>query len=82
VKSRQIESITKAFILVFETGELAKGLSQFGTEQRLSAASFKAVGALGSFGIELGIKEIRTVRHPRRTIGVAVAHRWRGHAGQ
>ena len=36
-------------MLVFRTGdELAKGLSKFAEEQKLSAASFKAVGALSS----------------------------------
>jgi len=36
-------------VLVFRTGdELAKGLSKFAEEQKLSAASFKAVGALSS----------------------------------
>ncbi len=49
MKSRQIDQSPKTFILVFETGdELAKGLLQFATEQKLSAASFKAVGALSS----------------------------------
>ena len=45
----QIDKSPKTFILVFKTGdELAKGLSQFAEEQKLSAASFKAVGALSS----------------------------------
>jgi uncharacterized protein len=49
MKSRQIDQSPKTFILVFATGdELAKGLSEFATEQKLSAASFKAVGALSS----------------------------------
>ena len=49
MKYRQIDQSPKTFILVFETGdELAKGLLQFATEQKLSAASFKAVGALSS----------------------------------
>jgi uncharacterized protein len=44
---KQIDKSPKTFVLVFETGdELAKGLSQFAEEQMLSAASFKAVGAL------------------------------------
>jgi predicted DNA-binding protein with PD1-like motif len=39
----------KTFILVFETGdELAKGLLEFAEQEKLSAASFKAVGALSS----------------------------------
>jgi predicted DNA-binding protein with PD1-like motif len=46
---RQIEESPKTFILVFEIGdELAEGLLKFAKEQKLSAASFKAVGALSS----------------------------------
>jgi uncharacterized protein len=46
---KKIDESPKTFILVFETGdELADGLFQFAKEQRLSAASFKAVGALSS----------------------------------
>jgi uncharacterized protein len=49
MKYRQIDQSPETFILVFETGdELAKGLSDFAIEQKLSAASFKAVGALSS----------------------------------
>jgi uncharacterized protein len=49
MKYRQIDESPKTFILVFETGdELAKGLQQFAEQQRFSAASFKAVGALSS----------------------------------
>jgi predicted DNA-binding protein with PD1-like motif len=49
MKSRQIDQSPKTFILVFETGdELAKGLLEFAEKERLSAASFKAVGALSS----------------------------------
>jgi predicted DNA-binding protein with PD1-like motif len=49
MKHRQIDKSPKTFVIVFETGdELAKGLSAFATEQKLSAASFKAVGALSS----------------------------------
>ncbi len=45
----QIDESPKTFILVFKTGdELATGLSKFAEEQKLSAASFKAVGALSS----------------------------------
>lgn len=46
---RQIDTSPQTFILVFKTGdELADGLLQFAKERRLSAASFKAVGALSS----------------------------------
>src|SRR5712671_7649961 len=49
MKSKQIDQSPKTFILVFETGdELAKGLLEFAEQERLSAASFKAVGALSS----------------------------------
>jgi len=49
MKYKQIEQSPKTFVLVFETGdELAKGLLSFAQEQKLSAASFKAVGALSS----------------------------------
>jgi hypothetical protein len=49
MKSRQIDHSPKTFILVFETGdELAKGLLAFAEQEKLSAASFKAVGALSS----------------------------------
>ena len=45
----QIDQTPKTFILIFETGdELAEGLNRFAIEQQLSAASFKAVGALSS----------------------------------
>jgi predicted DNA-binding protein with PD1-like motif len=46
---KKIDETPKTFILVFETGdELADGLLQFAKEQKLTAASFKAVGALSS----------------------------------
>jgi predicted DNA-binding protein with PD1-like motif len=49
MKSRQIDQSPKTFILVFDTGdELAKGLLEFAERERLSAASFQAVGALSS----------------------------------
>src|SRR6202047_3014515 len=49
MKARQIDHSPKTFILVFETGgELAKGLLEFAKQEKLSAASFKAVGALSS----------------------------------
>ena len=49
MKSRQIDESPKTFILIFEIGdELAEGVLQFAKEQKLSAASFKAVGALSS----------------------------------
>jgi predicted DNA-binding protein with PD1-like motif len=46
---KKIDESPKTFILVFKAGdELAEGLLRFAKEQRLSAASFKAVGALSS----------------------------------
>jgi predicted DNA-binding protein with PD1-like motif len=49
MRFKQINESPRTFILVFETGdELAGGLSQFAKEQRLSNASFEAVGALSS----------------------------------
>jgi uncharacterized protein len=49
MNSRQIDQSPKTFILVFSTGdELTTGLRQFADEHKLSAASFKAVGALSS----------------------------------
>ena len=49
MKSNQIDQSPKTFILVFNTGdELAKGMLEFAEQEKLSAASFKAVGALSS----------------------------------
>ena len=46
---KKIDESPKTFILVFKIGdELAEGLLQFAKEQKLSSASFKAVGALSS----------------------------------
>ena len=49
MKHKLIEQQPKTFVLIFETGdELASGLEKFAAEQKLSAASFKAVGGLSS----------------------------------
>lgn len=49
MRYKQIDERPKTFIIVFETGdELARGLSEFASAKNLSAASFKAVGALSS----------------------------------
>ena len=46
---KKINESPKTFIHVFQTGdELAAGLLQCAKEQKLSAASFKAIGALSS----------------------------------
>jgi uncharacterized protein len=49
MRFRKIDESPQTFILVFQTGdELAEGLLRFAQEQKLSAASFKAIGALSS----------------------------------
>jgi uncharacterized protein len=49
MKFRKIDDAPQTFILVFATGdELAQSLLRFAQEQQLSAASFKAIGALSS----------------------------------
>ncbi len=49
MKFKQIDESPVTFILVFETGDkLTEGLLQFAKQRKLSAASFKAVGALSS----------------------------------
>jgi uncharacterized protein len=59
---RKIDESPKTFILVFKTGdELAEGLLRFAKEQKLSAASFKAVGALSS--VQLGWFSWETKRY-------------------
>jgi uncharacterized protein len=49
MRYRRIDAAPKTFILVFDSGdELATGLLGFAREQGLTAASFKAVGAVSS----------------------------------
>lgn len=49
MKFEQIDRAPKTFVLIFETGdELAAGLAKFAEEQRLSDASFTAIGGLSS----------------------------------
>ena len=49
MKFKQIDDEPKTFILVFQTGdELTSGLAGFAEQQKLSAASLTAVGALSS----------------------------------
>ncbi len=49
MRSKQIAQSPATFVLVFDTGdELADGLLQFAKEQKLTSASFKAVGAFSS----------------------------------
>lgn len=46
---RQIDTSPQTFALIFQTGdELADGLLQFAKQNKLSGASFKAVGAFSS----------------------------------
>jgi uncharacterized protein len=46
---RKIDESPATFVLVFKTGdELAQGLLEFAKREKLSAASFKAVGACSS----------------------------------
>ena len=53
MRHRLINEAPKTFAVIFETGdELADGLKDFATRQNLSAASFKAIGALSA--VELG----------------------------
>jgi predicted DNA-binding protein with PD1-like motif len=48
-----VDEKPKTFVLVFETNdELAQGLREFASEQKLASASFKAIGALSS--VKLG----------------------------
>ena len=64
MKSRQIDQAPKTFILVFETGdELAQGLLEFAEQEKLSAASFKAVGALSSVRLGWFSWEARSMSH-------------------
>jgi uncharacterized protein len=49
MKYQQLAESPKLFVVVFQTGdELAGGLAQFAAEQLVTAASFKAVGALSA----------------------------------
>jgi uncharacterized protein len=53
MRHRLVSKTPETYAIVFETGdELAKGLKDFAVEQELTAASFKAIGALSS--VELG----------------------------
>jgi predicted DNA-binding protein with PD1-like motif len=59
---KQVEDERKTFVLIFETGdEIATGLQQFATGQRLGGSSFKAIGALSQ--AELGWFNWETKRY-------------------
>jgi hypothetical protein len=75
MKSKQIDQSPKTFILVFKTGdELAKGLLEFAGQEKLSAASFKAVGALSSIRLGWYSWRTRSMSHRLRSI-----NRWNFH---
>jgi hypothetical protein len=49
MRYRLIDDAPKTFVVIFDTGEeLTAGLTRFATEQHLTAASFKAIGALSA----------------------------------
>jgi uncharacterized protein len=49
MRYKLVDEKPKTFVLVFETNdELAQGLKQFASDQKLASASFKAIGALSS----------------------------------
>jgi uncharacterized protein len=53
VKYKLIQEQPKTYVLIFENGdELAAGLKQFASEQKISGSSFKAIGALSA--VKLG----------------------------
>jgi predicted DNA-binding protein with PD1-like motif len=53
MRYKLVDEKPKTFVLVFETNdELARGLKEFASEQKLASASFKAIGALSS--VKLG----------------------------
>lgn len=53
MRHKVIQEKPKTYVLIFDNGdELASGLKQFAKEFNLSAASFKAIGALSS--VKLG----------------------------
>ena len=59
-----VDQKPKTFVLVFETNdELAGGLEEFASEQKLASASFKAIGAL-SF-VKLGWLNWQTKEYER-----------------
>jgi uncharacterized protein len=53
MRYKLVDEKPKTFVLVFETDdELARGLKEFASEQKLASASFKAIGASSS--VKLG----------------------------
>jgi predicted DNA-binding protein with PD1-like motif len=62
---KQLDQTPETFILIFETGdELAEELNRFAIEQQLSAASFKAVGALSSVRWVGSVGRTRSMSRP------------------
>lgn len=53
MRYKMVDEKPKTFVLVFETNdELAQGLEEFASKQKLASASFKVIGALSS--VKLG----------------------------
>ena len=53
MRYKLVDEKPKTFVLVFDTNdELAQGLKEFASKQKLASASFKAIGALSS--VKLG----------------------------
>jgi uncharacterized protein len=53
MRYKLVDKQPKTFVLVFETNdELARGLKEFASDQKLASASFKTIGALSS--VQLG----------------------------
>lgn len=53
MRYKLLDEHPKTYVLIFDTGdELATGLKRFASEQKISGASFKAIGALSS--VKLG----------------------------
>lgn len=53
MRYKMVDEKPKTFVLVFQTNdELAQGLEDFASKQKLASASFKAIGALSS--VKLG----------------------------
>jgi len=62
MRYKLVDQRPKTFVLVFEVNdELAGGLREFASEQKLASASFKAIGALSS--VKLGWLNWETKRY-------------------
>jgi predicted DNA-binding protein with PD1-like motif len=64
MRYKLVDKQPKTFVLVFETNdELARGLKEFASDQKLASASFKAIGALSS--VKLGWLNWETKQYER-----------------